>query len=588
MASGSKMEIELVEGSSIAVIGGGPAGSFFTYYALDFASRLDLNIEIDVYEAKNFTKIGSGGCNHCGGIISESLVQKLSTDGIIIPSDIIQKTINSYTLHVEQGDAIIQTPSNEHRIASVFRGCGPKGCTDTSKRSFDHFLLGLCAEKGANVIMEKVSALERVEDGIIVKSKKAEDKKYDLVVGGVGLGKQALTMFKNVCPEFVPPKVTRTYISEFFLKKEEVNTYFGESMHVFLLDLPNITFGALIPKEDYVTLVLLGKDVDQDVVEKFISSEQVKGRFPKDIELKDAAPCKCYPQINIKHAYHPYDDRVVLIGDSASSKLYKNGIGAAYITGRAAAKTAIFKGISKKSFKKLYAPVCHDLDLDNQVGKFIFLVTKVIQKSSFLKKGLLHLVMKEQTSENSKRLMSAALWDTFTGSASYRNILKRFLNPVLLFDYSRSIFSSTLTLGKQKYQIHQKAIGHLYKNGEMIIKQGSSGDCLYVIQEGMVEVILEKEQGEVKIAELGKTEFFGEMGLFEKDVRSCTVRALGDAMVLTVDKKNFYKSIQDDASLAYRLLEKMSNRLREANLKIYSRNQDHADQVFYEKEKELQ
>jgi len=582
------MEIELVEGSSIAVIGGGPAGSFFTYYALDFASRLDLNIEIDVYEAKNFTKIGSGGCNHCGGIISESLVQKLSTDGIIIPSDIIQKTINSYTLHVEQGDAIIQTPSNEHRIASVFRGCGPKGCTDTSKRSFDHFLLGLCAEKGANVIMEKVSALERVEDGIIVKSKKAEDKKYDLVVGGVGLGKQALTMFKNVCPEFVPPKVTRTYISEFFLKKEEVNTYFGESMHVFLLDLPNITFGALIPKEDYVTLVLLGKDVDQDVVEKFISSEQVKGRFPKDIELKDAAPCKCYPQINIKHAYHPYDDRVVLIGDSASSKLYKNGIGAAYITGRAAAKTAIFKGISKKSFKKLYAPVCHDLDLDNQVGKFIFLVTKVIQKSSFLKKGLLHLVMKEQTSENSKRLMSAALWDTFTGSASYRNILKRFLNPVLLFDYSRSIFSSTLTLGKQKYQIHQKAIGHLYKNGEMIIKQGSSGDCLYVIQEGMVEVILEKEQGEVKIAELGKTEFFGEMGLFEKDVRSCTVRALGDAMVLTVDKKNFYKSIQDDASLAYRLLEKMSNRLREANLKIYSRNQDHADQVFYEKEKELQ
>ena len=74
MASGSKMEIELVEGSSIAVIGGGPAGSFFTYYALDFASRLDLNIEIDVYEAKNFTKIGSGGCNHCGGIISESLV----------------------------------------------------------------------------------------------------------------------------------------------------------------------------------------------------------------------------------------------------------------------------------------------------------------------------------------------------------------------------------------------------------------------------------------------------------------------------------------------------------------------------------
>ena len=92
--------------------------------------------------------------------------------------------------------------------------------------------------------------------------------------------------------------------------------------------------------------------------------------------------------------------------------------------------------------------------------------------------------------------------------------------------------------------MHQKAIGHLYKNGEVIIKQGTTGDCLFVIQEGKVEVILEKEQGEVKIAELGKTEFFGEMGLFEKDVRSCTVRALGDAMVLTVDKKNFYKILK--------------------------------------------
>ena len=67
---------------------------------------------------------------------------------------------------------------------------------------------------------------------------------------------------------------------------------------------------------------------------------------------------------------------------------------------------------------------------------------------------------------------------------------------------------------------------------------------------------------------LGETEFFGEMGLFEKDVRSCTVKALGVVRVLTIDKKNFYESIQNDASLAYRLLEKMSNRLRDANKMI--------------------
>ena len=113
-----------------------------------------------------------------------------------------------------------------------------------------------------------------------------------------------------------------------------------------------------------------------------------------------------------------------------------------------------------------------------------------------------------------------------------------------------------------------KKLGLIYRDGEIIIKQGSVGNCLYVIQEGKVEIIKEGDGQEIKIAELGETEFFGEMGLFEKDVRSCTVKAIGYAKILTVDKRNFYKSIHQDSSLAYRLLEKMSNRLREATKKI--------------------
>ena len=568
MASRSKIQIELIDGSNIAVIGGGPAGSFFTYHALEFASRLDLNINIDVYEAKNFNKIGSGGCNHCGGIVSESLVQKLSTDGIIIPREIIQRSINSYTLHTEQGDAVIQTPSNEHRIASVFRGCGPKGCLDTSQRSFDNYLLDLCREKGAQVILEKITELERCEEGIILRSNKTVNKKYDLVVGAVGLSKKTLSMFQAVSNQFVPPEVTRTYISEFYLGQGEVDKYFGASMHVFLLNLPNVTFGALIPKDDYVTLVLLGKDIDKEIVEKFITAEQVKGCFPKNIVLQDAAPCKCYPFINSKGAIKPYDNNVVLIGDSSSSKLYKNGIGAAYITGRAAAKAAIFQGISKKSFEKYYASTCTNLNRDNQIGQLIFLVTRVIQRSSLLKKAVLNSVLREQKTNDTKKLLSSALWDTFTGSASYRNILSRFCHPVLIFNLIRGIFSKPVITERYQQQEKQQDLGQLYKNGEVIIKQGTSGNCLFVIQRGKVEVINEHNGNDIKLAELGEKDFFGEMGLFEKDVRSCTIKALGDVRILTIDKKNFYESIQNDASLAYRLLEKMSNRLRDANRMI--------------------
>jgi CRP-like cAMP-binding protein len=112
------------------------------------------------------------------------------------------------------------------------------------------------------------------------------------------------------------------------------------------------------------------------------------------------------------------------------------------------------------------------------------------------------------------------------------------------------------------------ALGHQYKDGDTIIRQGEEGNCLYVIQEGRVGVYREKGSDEIMIAELGEGEFFGEMGLFEKDVRSATVRSVGDTRILTIDRKNFYRTIQRDPSLAYRLLEKMSKRLRETNKMI--------------------
>ncbi len=111
-------------------------------------------------------------------------------------------------------------------------------------------------------------------------------------------------------------------------------------------------------------------------------------------------------------------------------------------------------------------------------------------------------------------------------------------------------------------------LGRLYHDGEEIIRKGEHGDCVFVIQEGRVEVVDHNGEGEVKLAELQNSEFFGEMGLFEKDVRSCTVRALGDVRVMTIDRKNFYQTIQKDPTVAYRLLEKMSRRLRETNRRL--------------------
>ena len=432
MANSSSKKLVLEDGSKIGVVGGGPSGSFFAYFALDFAKRFDLDISVDIIEAKDFNSIGPAGCNNCGGLVSESLIQMLATEGIVLPSNVIRRGIESYTLHLEPGSTVIEAPHKEQRIAAMFRGMGPKGSVNIEQHSFDNYLLELSEHYGANIIRDRVSEIERTNDGIIIKTKNNFEKKYDLVVGAVGLNQKTFELFHQIIPKFVTPKTTKTHICEFYLGKDLVDDYFGHSMHVFLLNLPKIKFGALIPKGHFVTLVLLGSDINKEVVDRFLSADSVKNCFPPDLNLEKIDFCHCYPYINVKGAQLEFDDRVVLVGDSSSSKLYKNGIGAAYITAKAAANTAIFYGIANGDFKKHFQPVCKNLNMDNGIGKLIFSVTGLIQKSSILKGAMLKLVIREQEKERKKRLLSAMLWDTFTGSAPYKGILMNTFHPTLI------------------------------------------------------------------------------------------------------------------------------------------------------------
>lgn len=440
MQKDKKDTISLHDGAKIGVIGGGPAGSFFSFFAYDLAKRMGLQIEIDIYEIKDFTKTGPAGCNHCGGIVSESLIQMLTHEGIVLPQQIIRRGIESYTLHLEIGTTVINTISGEHSIASIFRGSGPMGSTGTTIQSFDAYLLGLCEKKGARIFREKVTDIEREPDGISLITGNTR-RKYDLIVGAVGLNPKTLRLFQKVIPDFIPPVTTNTYISEYYLGSEIVTKHFGNSMHVFLLNLPGIKFGALIPKGVYITLVLLGTEINKEIIDCFLSSEPVIACFPEGTELKNMTPCQCFPSINITNGKHPYADRVVLIGDSSSSKLFKNGIGAAYLTGKAAANTVFSDGIGKSNFRKSFQPILTSLNVDNAIGKLIFRISTIIQKSLFLKGVLFKMVVREQAKESGKREMSSLLWDTFTGSAPYKNIFIRTLNPILVATLSWKIFT---------------------------------------------------------------------------------------------------------------------------------------------------
>src|SRR4030066_2098195 len=116
-ARGAKSAMPLQDGSRIAVIGAGPAGSMFSYFLLTMAESVALDLKVDLYEPRHFCHRGPAGCNHCGGVVSESLVQRLATEGIALPDDVVARGLESYTLHMDVGDVEIATPLHESRIA---------------------------------------------------------------------------------------------------------------------------------------------------------------------------------------------------------------------------------------------------------------------------------------------------------------------------------------------------------------------------------------------------------------------------------------------------------------------------------------
>ena len=420
-------QLQLDDQSKIGVIGGGPAGSFASIFLLDMAQRLGIDIHLDIYEPRQFTKHGPAGCNMCGGIISESLVQMLATEGINLPPSVVQRGIDSYMLHTDVGSVLIETPLQEKRIGAVHRGSGPRDAKNFPWDSFDGHLQSLALAQGAHVINARVKSVSWGNGKPYIHINKEDPVEYDLIITATGVN--APFRFLNEDDvNYKPPKTTKTHIREYFLGAEKIEELMGTSMHVFLLDLPRLEFAAIIPKGDYVSLCLLGEDIDKDLLEAFLNTPVVRDCFPDSLDL-DGPSCWCSPRINTAGAQHPYDDRLIFIGDCGVTRLYKDGIGAAYRVSKAAASTAVFQGINEESFAEFFMPALKAIEKDNTIGKFIFRFTQLIQRRTFARRAVLKMVTREQTMPGEKRYMSTILWDMFTGSAPYKEILIRTLQP---------------------------------------------------------------------------------------------------------------------------------------------------------------
>jgi len=107
-----------------------------------------------------------------------------------------------------------------------------------------------------------------------------------------------------------------------------------------------------------------------------------------------------------------------------------------------------------------------------------------------------------------------------------------------------------------------------FRSGADIVEIGAPGRSLYLVLDGLVQVIYPSPSVDFELARLGVGDFFGEMALLNDKPRSATVRALTPVDVLALDKEDFRRVVSDTPGLALELLAALSVRIRNADEQI--------------------
>ena len=460
MKSAAPTRINLPDGATVAIIGGGPAGAFFVIHLLKKARAAGKNFKVVVFERRRHASAGAPcacgshwrGCNYCAGGISPRLHQVLEDLSLQLPEAVVQSRIHSVTIQGFWKNIELEVP-DDRQMVSVFRGSRP-GWTAGEVQSFDGFLLDQALAAGATLIEGDVVGVQRPDGGkpeITYNLKGAEKQlQADFVVFAVGVndsttspGGQSplLQTVERLMPGFERPKTRRTLIFE-LQSGSELPAHLKDS--IFFVEygsksLP-LEMCSLVPKRRCVTVVLVGRCVDEardpaetrGIMRRFVELPHIRRTLSPLSDL--TAVCACSPSMVVGSARNPFGDRVSAVGDLVTSRLYKDGILSAHQTASALAETLVGGGVDEASLRQGYGPTLNRFARHNRFASLVFLLHRCFFSSSILSRVLYQAVISERkTTPSAQRHLEKILWRIASGDDEYEEIFWSMVHPATVW-----------------------------------------------------------------------------------------------------------------------------------------------------------
>ena len=218
---------KLINGSTVVIIGGGPAGASAGIKLLKEGKKKGLNINVFIFEGKDFTY----HYNQCVGVLSYPIREIFdNTLEIPFPEDLIRREILGYDLYSTYKELELH---------------GEKGTYATRRILFDRFMLHTAQLLGAHIIRTRVTDLEFNNSDSVHVYTEGGFVRADVVVGAFGLDDGMANILEHASKHTFgytkPTKVLETVITKIHIDRDILQDRFESKIHAFIpLGLNNL------------------------------------------------------------------------------------------------------------------------------------------------------------------------------------------------------------------------------------------------------------------------------------------------------------------------------------------------------------
>jgi CRP/FNR family cyclic AMP-dependent transcriptional regulator len=107
-----------------------------------------------------------------------------------------------------------------------------------------------------------------------------------------------------------------------------------------------------------------------------------------------------------------------------------------------------------------------------------------------------------------------------------------------------------------------------FAEGQEVCHQGDPGDTMYVILGGVADVLIDSPSGQITVAQMQKTNFFGEIAILCDGTRTATIKAREPLSTLKITKDMFYRLVAEFPEMAIEVMRVLAHRVEDTNQKL--------------------